>query len=56
MAYFNKLGTVAWAKEIMAMVQRLECEGVKLNMRETIERREAMRIINTNDTTPRRLM
>jgi hypothetical protein len=48
MAYFNKLGTVAWAKEIMAMVGRLELEGAVLNMRETIERREAMRILNTH--------
>lgn len=45
MAYFNNLGTIAWAREIMAMVERLNNEGVKLNMRETIERRQALRIL-----------
>lgn len=53
MAYFNKLGTIAWANEIMAMITRLENEGAKLNMRETIERRQAIQVLNRkNERSP----
>ncbi len=45
MAYFNRLGTIAWAKEIMAMIARLEEVGQPLNMRERIERRQAVRVL-----------